>query len=617
MLPRWSLGITVVTIVVLTGGCGGGRPGLRPQGLQKIEPASSDTVALAQGQYLGDMDGDGNPTVGDAIKILRIVVGLDDNDPNADANQNGGTDVGDAIMVLRCEVGLDPWPIGAVSMALDVTILSALSQEPVAGASVDIDGTVFLTGADGKLVGDSTPGTHYLTISGAGYETWEGYMTLTSDVETVLYLVPAVIGVTDDTVHDHMGALVEIGFTLTPILTEFDSAAGTAAVSPASDPELNSFASLMAEVQAVEQLSDVASDIVNQIESIVPQANTTAMQIRPAATDRGWDRVEKGAKHWQGVKERVLNGEDVAEVNAWLATHPVSGCDSLACLRGKPWIPMERVVHQYFYVARGTSGLGDILGGGIDIVVADYVGRAFSLIGGVVRQIWGVAKGLLVSQLPAGVDLAKQFISGVEKSTGNIVHAETVPDGTTTVQWPEGEWDIIVSGGSSLPAVRGSITVPNGSTVTFTHPGTNGGGTPGAYVGLLSGTTTESNWPCEWEHNAEVTITIQVSGNGILGDPYTGTMEVTGSDVITLLEQTRPDVPCDPRGAVALNASSSNVGGSVGALWAGVSDPAGTGWFYLELYNGTLVGNSLVAYALLSGDKFGQIEGSVTLLKTP
>ena len=51
-------------------------------------------------------------TVGDAIRILRIVVGLDPDDECADANENGSTDVGDAIKVLRCVVGLDAWPIG-------------------------------------------------------------------------------------------------------------------------------------------------------------------------------------------------------------------------------------------------------------------------------------------------------------------------------------------------------------------------------------------------------------------------------------------------------------------------------------------------------------------------
>ena len=59
------------------------------------------------------MDTDLQASVGDAIKILRIVVALDTTDRAiADANRSGATDVGDAIKVLRCVVRLDDWPIG-------------------------------------------------------------------------------------------------------------------------------------------------------------------------------------------------------------------------------------------------------------------------------------------------------------------------------------------------------------------------------------------------------------------------------------------------------------------------------------------------------------------------
>jgi len=73
---------------------------------------SATTVFPAAGGYLGDMDSDGDATVGDAIKILRMVVGLDSYSQRADVNQSGDADVGDAIKVLRCVVGLDSWPTG-------------------------------------------------------------------------------------------------------------------------------------------------------------------------------------------------------------------------------------------------------------------------------------------------------------------------------------------------------------------------------------------------------------------------------------------------------------------------------------------------------------------------
>ena len=116
-----------VLTALLAGGCGGGeglpalvtspvnapsQPALRPANLPTV---SDDTVRPIGSSYLGDMDGDGLPSVGDAIKILRFVVGLDT--PTATqtwlADVNGSTDVevGDAIKVLRAVVSLEQWPL--------------------------------------------------------------------------------------------------------------------------------------------------------------------------------------------------------------------------------------------------------------------------------------------------------------------------------------------------------------------------------------------------------------------------------------------------------------------------------------------------------------------------
>ena len=69
-------------------------------------------VSTAATVLRGDLDGDGLPSVGDAIGILRIVVGLDAQNPIADADADGSTTVNDAIAILRCVVGLGEWPLG-------------------------------------------------------------------------------------------------------------------------------------------------------------------------------------------------------------------------------------------------------------------------------------------------------------------------------------------------------------------------------------------------------------------------------------------------------------------------------------------------------------------------
>jgi len=103
--------LVIALFAVTVSGCGGGSS-RAPQAVAPAQHrAPSDVVYPADTYLLGDMDGDGQPSVSDAIKILRIVVGLDDPDPRADVNQDGSTDIGDAIKVLRCVVGLDTWPI--------------------------------------------------------------------------------------------------------------------------------------------------------------------------------------------------------------------------------------------------------------------------------------------------------------------------------------------------------------------------------------------------------------------------------------------------------------------------------------------------------------------------
>jgi len=105
--------LVIALFVAIGSGCGGGSS--RAPAPQAVAPAQqvvpSDVVYPADAYFLGDLDDDGLASVGDAIKILLIVVNVADDEPCADANQNGTTDVGDAIAVLRCVVQLDPWPI--------------------------------------------------------------------------------------------------------------------------------------------------------------------------------------------------------------------------------------------------------------------------------------------------------------------------------------------------------------------------------------------------------------------------------------------------------------------------------------------------------------------------
>lgn len=128
----------VAVSLVLVAGCGGGSSDLTPlsTGSDMESAQRSGSVSSAGfGLYLGDMDGNGLPSAGDAIKILRMAVGLDSYEAPADCNGNGSADAGDAIKVLRCATGVDAWPMGTTGDALVGEWMGA-GFEVVSGTSV-------------------------------------------------------------------------------------------------------------------------------------------------------------------------------------------------------------------------------------------------------------------------------------------------------------------------------------------------------------------------------------------------------------------------------------------------------------------------------------------------
>lgn len=138
--------VAVLVSAVLINSCHSGRD--NPQ------------VLAAAAQLRGDIDDDGNPSVNDAIGILRIVVQLDAPNQAADANGDGSTLINDAIAVLRCVVGLAEWPLGEFRPPATRTL----------GPGVVVE-TDFTIGADERVecLGDTTIQCETATIAGELY----------------------------------------------------------------------------------------------------------------------------------------------------------------------------------------------------------------------------------------------------------------------------------------------------------------------------------------------------------------------------------------------------------------------------------------------------------------
>ncbi len=187
-------------LLVLLAGCHSGSRHEPPVGL--FDDGSPSRVGTEQSQLRGDMDGDGNPSVSDAIAILRIVVGFDADVPRADADGDGTTTVADAILVLRCVVGLSQWPLGNLCGTNIIDLTAALAA-PMASnphaASVDMQNALSEYLASNDNIPDTTA---ELTADLAGWVT--NVTTDPDDVGAQLGLTLAIVAAAGHNAADSM-----------------------------------------------------------------------------------------------------------------------------------------------------------------------------------------------------------------------------------------------------------------------------------------------------------------------------------------------------------------------------------------------------------------------------
>jgi len=170
--------ILIIAVGILIGGCGGSNAptaALQPHTTNTVEPAATQSTIVIATSLLGDLDEDHSPGVGDAIKILRIVVTLDEDTPVADANQNCSTDVGDAIKILRIVVGLDTdWPLTWQKTWVSGDVKEYIDEEntpPLEGVEVTVGGQRDTTDSSGEFEIHCVPlGDQALAVTKTGYD---------------------------------------------------------------------------------------------------------------------------------------------------------------------------------------------------------------------------------------------------------------------------------------------------------------------------------------------------------------------------------------------------------------------------------------------------------------
>lgn len=111
-------------------------------------------------------------------------------------------------------------------------------------------------------------------------------------------------------------------------------------------------------------------------------------------------------------------------------------------------------------------------------------------------------------------------------------------------------------------------------------------GTDGTFVGVVSGSATETYPDAGWRHDVSGTLTLVVRGKGTVAEPYHGSLTFLGQNRISLVF-CHSSVGCDPGGTLTLRVDDGDLYGAHGTLEGeGLGAVDGTGSFSLEWTGG-------------------------------
>ena len=163
------IGLLAVIWAVALSGC---HSGSRDVGLFAPEDTIPAAVSPAQaGQLLGDMYGNDEIGVADAIAVLRIVVALAATSPYADVTQDGAVGVTDAIEILRAVVGLTELPFEWQIATVTGRVAELLSRSGLQGIEVTVGGQAGTTNASGNYsIGNVAIGNQAVSVSSDNYD---------------------------------------------------------------------------------------------------------------------------------------------------------------------------------------------------------------------------------------------------------------------------------------------------------------------------------------------------------------------------------------------------------------------------------------------------------------
>lgn len=336
---------------------------------------------------------------------------------------------------------------------MNALVIDVVTGEPVAGATLTSLSTQAQTDNSGKAtISSARAGIILISISKDGYEPSKELRVFDGETAPVFYLIPKMAPVANDRIEYLLSSFVHTSARLKASLARLNQPDASLSdnIQSRQRIEQSELFAAFAQSQALEMILHSLSDF-----TVDQRGRGIFSFLQLGANVR---RMGKGGKDSNAIKERVLSGETVPEVEAWLKNNPIGGYSSLrevsqdleeneyALSRVR-----EKIANAYIVGSKDSPFHTDTVKGGTDIVTSTYEEIPSNAVGELLDSIWDG-----VGTLGGEIKDAWQFISeggyrylfGIDENSGKVFVSESKP--TVRFKVPAGTFTILVSNGTAL-----------------------------------------------------------------------------------------------------------------------------------------------------------------------
>lgn len=410
-----------------------------------------------------------------------------------------------------------------------VFVQDAFSGSPVPNASVRIGSQNFTTNNNGSVNASLPTGSYQLEVSKSGYATFQTQVACFDGAQIPVKLTPNLSSVTDETFQQFS----EQAFAVVEGMREAINAVRTANEGTTRNVLVLFESSSNAFVATLSNFGKLSPTKIERSRGLLDFLSNWLSVTK----------VAQNTEQMRQLKQRLLNGEDVPEIDAWLANNPFQGARSVRELREMYPGAEEPMLERLFVVYQAqnpSSNFNRAMEGAKDIWTSqfpDLLEGPKNLIGWTIDKVWsGLGKVIVTTY-----DYAKLVLEGKEqiawlwdKTKSQLILTKVRNNEPVTL--PQSTFDIVVSNGKAhKPTVITDYQI-NSSTQTLALTPEPISITPigfNAYVGQFSATFDETNNLGTCRFTVDLSIKVEVPTNG----SRTGNMIVNGTwtaRVITL-----------------------------------------------------------------------------------